>query len=81
VLFDGRAIRKFRAPRISGPRAHGAGCTLSAAIAAGLALGHSIERAIADAKAFVTRAIETAPRIGHGARPLNHLTTAVAKKS
>jgi hydroxymethylpyrimidine/phosphomethylpyrimidine kinase len=81
VLFDGRAIRKFRAPRIGGPRAHGAGCTLSAAIAAGLALGHPIERAIADAKAFVTRAIETAPRIGHGARPLNHLTTAVAKKS
>jgi hydroxymethylpyrimidine/phosphomethylpyrimidine kinase len=76
VLFDGRAIREFRAPRVGAPRAHGAGCTLSAAIAAGLALGHPLERAIADAKAFVTRAIETAPRIGHGARPLNHLTSA-----
>ncbi len=73
VLFNGRSIREFRAPRISGPRAHGAGCTLSAAIAAGLALGHPLEHAIADAKAFVTRAIETSPRIGHGARPLNHL--------
>jgi hydroxymethylpyrimidine/phosphomethylpyrimidine kinase len=76
VLYDGRAIREFRAARVGGPRAHGAGCTLSAAIAAGLALGCSPERAIVDAKAFVTRAIETAPRIGHGSRPLNHFAAA-----
>jgi len=76
VLFDGSGIREFRAPRVGGRRVHGAGCTLSAAIAAGLALGRPLERAIADAKAFVTRAIETAPRIGHGASPLNHLTPA-----
>jgi hydroxymethylpyrimidine/phosphomethylpyrimidine kinase len=81
VLFDGRAIREFHAPRITGPRAHGAGCTLSAAIAACLALGSPLERAIADAKAFVTRAIETAPRIGHGARPLNHLARVGTKES
>jgi hydroxymethylpyrimidine/phosphomethylpyrimidine kinase len=81
VLFDGRAIREFRAPRVSGPRAHGAGCTLSAAIAASLALGHPLRRAIEDAKVFVTRAIQTAPRIGHGARPLNHLALTARRES
>jgi hydroxymethylpyrimidine/phosphomethylpyrimidine kinase len=56
-----------------GARAHGAGCTLSAAIAARLALGDELPNAIGTAKDFVTRAITQSPALGRGARPLNHL--------
>jgi hydroxymethylpyrimidine/phosphomethylpyrimidine kinase len=49
---------------------HGSGCTLSAAIAAGLAKGMPLEEAISTAKKYVTDAIRSAPRLGHGARPL-----------
>jgi hydroxymethylpyrimidine/phosphomethylpyrimidine kinase len=76
LLFDGGAIREYRAPRITIGRAHGAGCTLSAAIAAGLARGEPLEDAIELAKQYVTRALETAPQLGDGARPLNHLAAA-----
>lgn len=73
VLYDGRSFREFSAPRIAGTNLHGAGCTLSAAVVAGLARGQDLEVAVAAAKRFVTRAIATAPRIGRGARPVNHL--------
>ncbi|MDD5348879.1 MAG: bifunctional hydroxymethylpyrimidine kinase/phosphomethylpyrimidine kinase [Chthoniobacteraceae bacterium] len=49
--------RVFRAPRIADVSTHGTGCTLSAAIAAGLASGKPLADAVACAKAFVTRAI------------------------
>ena len=49
---------------------HGSGCTLSAAIAAGLGKGMTLENAVRSAKKYVTEAIKSAPRIGHGARPL-----------
>lgn len=49
---------------------HGSGCTLSAAIAAYLGQGLALEDAVRAAKKYVTEAIRTAPRIGHGARPL-----------
>jgi hydroxymethylpyrimidine/phosphomethylpyrimidine kinase len=73
VFCDGKESREFSAPRVAIARAHGTGCTLSAAIAAGLALGLGMEQAVGTAKRYVSRALETAPRIGHGARPLNHL--------
>jgi hydroxymethylpyrimidine/phosphomethylpyrimidine kinase len=50
----------------------GSGCTLSAAITAGLALGRDLESAVADALDYVNRAIEAAPAIGGGHGPLNH---------
>ena len=74
ILFDGHEIHEYKAPR-HGPRAHGAGCTLSAAIAARLALGDSLHDAIGAAKKFVTRAIEESPALGRGSRPLNHLVS------
>ena len=61
VLYDGREFRELRAPRIEGRRLHGTGCVLSAAITAGLALGDRLADAVAEAKRYVTRAIETAP--------------------
>ncbi|MGH7935023.1 MAG: bifunctional hydroxymethylpyrimidine kinase/phosphomethylpyrimidine kinase [Candidatus Binataceae bacterium] len=73
VFYDGVTMRELRTPRVRLERAHGAGCTLSAAIAAVLALGGSLEEAVTAAKRYVTRALETAPRLGHGATPLNHM--------
>jgi len=75
VFCRGRTIREFSAPRIA-VRAHGTGCTLSAAIAAALARGTQLEDAIETAKSYVTRALATAERVGHGATPLNHLVKA-----
>ncbi len=60
ILFDGTDVKAFSSERIEGGRLHGTGCTLSAAIAAGLARGMSLHDAIGDAKAFVTAAIRGA---------------------
>jgi len=76
ILYDGRHFLEFRAPRVAIGRAHGAGCTLSAAIAASLARGESLENAIDAAKRYVTLALQNAPRIGHGSQPLNHSVAA-----
>ena len=57
LLFDGTAVAEFSAPFVPGVSTHGTGCTYSAAIAARLALGDSLEAAIAQAKEFVSRAI------------------------
>jgi hydroxymethylpyrimidine kinase/phosphomethylpyrimidine kinase len=66
---DGRFV-EFREDYLDAGEIHGSGCTLSAAIAAGLGKGMTLEEAIRDAKNYVTEAIRSAPRIGHGARPL-----------
>ncbi len=73
LLATPRGILAFRAPRIPTRNTHGTGCTLSAAIAALLALGKPLEEAVAEAKAYLTRALETAPGLGRGHGPLNHL--------
>jgi hydroxymethylpyrimidine/phosphomethylpyrimidine kinase len=73
VLYDGRRHRELRARRVPAGETHGGGCTLSAAVTAGLAAGRDLETAVDAAKEYVTRAIETATAIGHGARPVNHL--------
>jgi len=73
VLCNGDRLCEFSSPRVAIERAHGTGCTLSAAIAAALALGAELEKAVATAKHYVTLALETAEHVGHGAMPLNHL--------
>ncbi len=72
VLVTGGTVRRFTRPRLETTSTHGTGCTLSAAIAAGLALGRPLERAVEDALDFVHRAIAAAPGLGHGHGPLNH---------
>jgi hydroxymethylpyrimidine/phosphomethylpyrimidine kinase len=64
--------RRFTYQRINTTNPHGTGCTLSAAITAGLALGRSLDQAVEDGLGYVRRAIETAvpPGAGHG--PVNH---------
>ena len=72
VLVVPGFARRFTRQRIETTSTHGTGCTLSAAITAGLALGQSLERAVEDALDFVHRAIAAAPRIGAGHGPVNH---------
>jgi hydroxymethylpyrimidine/phosphomethylpyrimidine kinase len=72
LLWDGHVFREFRGERIDSPNTHGTGCTLSAAIAAGLALGQSLTDSIARAKAYVTRAILEGFQAGHGVGQLRH---------
>jgi hydroxymethylpyrimidine/phosphomethylpyrimidine kinase len=75
VLFDGDAFHEYPAPRIDTPHTHGTGCTYSAAITAGLALGSSLADAVSRAKAYITEAIQTAPGLGSGSGPVNHHAT------
>jgi hydroxymethylpyrimidine/phosphomethylpyrimidine kinase len=70
VLDDEGQVTVFRAGFIAGGEVHGSGCTLSAAIAACLGKGMTLEDSVRQAKLFVTEAIKNRPRIGHGARPL-----------
>jgi hydroxymethylpyrimidine/phosphomethylpyrimidine kinase len=74
VLVTTAGCRHFTAPRIPSRNSHGTGCTLSSAIAAGLAKGASLEEAVGTAKAYVHAAIATADRlqIGHGHGPTHH---------
>ncbi|SRR5579875_375126 len=73
LLGKNGEAREFKAPRVPIDRPHGTGCTLSAAIAAALALGMPLDKAVEVAKDYVTRALLGAERVGHGATPLNHL--------
>lgn len=57
VLYDGQNLTLFEAPRIDTVNTSGAGCTYSAAIAAYLAKGTTVEKAVEQAKQFVTTAI------------------------
>jgi hydroxymethylpyrimidine/phosphomethylpyrimidine kinase len=76
VTDGGARVRRFARPRIDTSATHGTGCTLSAAVTAGLALGRSLERAVEDAVDFVHRAIAAAPGLGSGRGPLNHFVPA-----
>jgi len=58
VLYDGKTITTFEAPRIDTVNTNGAGCTYSAAIAAYMARGKTIFDAVRLAKSFITTAIE-----------------------
>ena len=65
VLFDGKAFAEFALPWIPNPvSTHGTGCTLAAALAAELALGHDVATAVKGAKDYVHRAIATSYLVG-----------------
>lgn len=64
----------LQSKRIPVKNTHGTGCTLSAAIACGLAKGKPLAVAVAEAKDYVTRAILDSLEIGGGPGPLGHMT-------
>ena len=72
VLFDGASLHRFSHARVATTSTHGTGCTLSAAIAARLAVGDSLLGAVAEGLEYVARAIASAPGLGRGHGPLNH---------
>lgn len=59
--------------RVDTHNTHGTGCTLSAAIAAHLALGEPLAQAVASGRAYLHRALATAWDLGGGDGPVNHL--------
>ena len=67
-------MRRFSAARIATRNSHGTGCTLSAAVAAGLARGIPLAESVAQAKRYVTAAIAAADTVpvGHGHGPVHH---------
>jgi hydroxymethylpyrimidine/phosphomethylpyrimidine kinase len=72
VLVTSSTVRRFTHPRLETRSTHGTGCTLSAAITAGLALGHDLDSSVHDALNYVYRAMAAAPGLGRGHGPLNH---------
>jgi hydroxymethylpyrimidine/phosphomethylpyrimidine kinase len=72
LLWDGTEETVWRRPRIDTRHTHGTGCTLSAALAAGLAREWPLKRAAQTAIEYLARAIATAPGLGRGRGPVNH---------
>lgn len=75
MLVTRKGAARFSAPRIATRNTHGTGCTLSSAIAAGLARGASLPEAVEAAKVWLTGALRAADdlSVGHGHGPLHHL--------
>ena len=65
VLYDGKGFREFTMPRVENPvSTHGTGCSLAAALAAELALGHDLAASVAGAKRYVYEAIRNSYLVG-----------------
>ncbi len=75
VLFDGREVTVLSEPWVETTNTHGTGCSLSAALAANLALGLDVPEAAVAAKRFVHAALVGARewRLGAGHGPIDHL--------
>ena len=73
-LFAGDDVIALRAPRLTTRNTHGTGCSLSSAIAAGLAKGEALAAAVHEAKTWITVAIAAADRlnVGQGHGPIHH---------
>jgi hydroxymethylpyrimidine/phosphomethylpyrimidine kinase len=70
-LITLQSVTRFSVPRIRTENVHGTGCTLSSAIAAGLAKGLPLPQAVEEAKGYITAAIAASSRlkVGHGHGP------------
>lgn len=72
VLYQNETLTWFYGERIDNPNTHGTGCTLSSAIACGLAQGKSIQQSVQEAKAYVSGALSSNLNLGRGSGPLDH---------
>jgi hydroxymethylpyrimidine/phosphomethylpyrimidine kinase len=79
VTRDG--TRAFTHPRLDTRSTHGTGCTLSAAITAGLALDQPLEASVERALDYVHRAMASAPGLGGGHGPLQHQVPALPRQA
>lgn len=71
LLYDG-TVHWYSAEHIDSENTHGTGCTLSSAIASGLALGHSLEESVKIAKEYVRGALSAGLNLGRGNGPIDH---------
>jgi hydroxymethylpyrimidine/phosphomethylpyrimidine kinase len=74
LLLEPSSVARLAAERIATQNTHGTGCTLSSAVAAGLAKGLRLAEAVREAKAYITAAILASDtlKIGHGHGPVHH---------
>lgn len=74
LLVEADATTRLAAPRVATRNTHGTGCTLSAALAAGLARGLTLRAAAHEAKHYLTQALQAADRlmVGSGHGPVHH---------
>ncbi len=72
VWFDGEEFDILKTKLVSTQNNHGTGCTLSAAIAANLALGKDLKTAVKTSKTYLTTALEFALDLGEGSGPVGH---------
>ena len=74
LLLEPNSVARLAAERIDTRNTHGTGCTLSSAVAAGLAKGMPLAEAVREAKAYITAAILASDtlKIGHGHGPVHH---------
>lgn len=71
ILYNGE-IKIFNGKKISTTNTHGTGCTLSSAIAAGLAKNLNLTDAISAAKNYISGALSFGLNLGKGSGPMNH---------
>jgi hydroxymethylpyrimidine/phosphomethylpyrimidine kinase len=73
-LVSAEGVKAFAAPRVATKNTHGTGCSLSSAIAAGLARGFQLDEAVDRAKRYVSAAIAAADslNVGRGNGPIHH---------
>lgn len=72
LLYSDGQITWFRGKRIHNPNTHGTGCTLSSAIASGLAKGYDLATSIQRAKDYISGALAAMLDLGEGSGPMNH---------
>ncbi|SFG99533.1 bifunctional hydroxymethylpyrimidine kinase/phosphomethylpyrimidine kinase [Neptunomonas qingdaonensis] len=82
LLSDGERVFEFKADRIVTKNTHGTGCTLSSAVAAGLAKGMDVEQSVREAKKYISVAIAAADSllVGAGHGPLHHFSLLWSQK-
>lgn len=71
ILYNGET-KIFEGKKISTTNTHGTGCTLSSAIAAGLAKNLNLTDAISAAKNYISGALNFGLNLGKGSGPMNH---------
>ncbi|KAJ0417326.1 hypothetical protein BJY00DRAFT_303480 [Aspergillus carlsbadensis] len=72
ILYDGEEVTLFETDYLLSKNTHGTGCSLASAIAANLAHGKDLKRAVRSAVRFVEAGIKTSSELGKGSGPINH---------
>ena len=72
ILYDGQKFTHYKTPRLESVYNPGAGCTFSAAIAAGLAKNLSIDESVKKAKEYVTEALKSSFKLNNYTGSLKH---------